>query len=116
MGLGGDLDVTGDIPNKAGELTRDGHTAFVLRHLAPGVELLEPVRQAQLRLPGDVANGFGLTLLANLNRATHARVEAVRPGGLHEDAPRMFVAGLGDRPLMAAVTTGVLRRNQSQIL
>ena len=113
--LGGELDVPCDIPDEAGQLSGDRDTAFVLRHLASGVELLEAIGQARLRFPGDVTNDFGLTALAHFDWAADTRVEAVRPGRLDQDASGLFVAGSCDRSLVAIASGGELRRHQSQI-
>src|SRR5690349_18460381 len=93
---GRDCHLSCDVPDEACELSSDRHTAFVLGHLSPRIQFAESIRQAQLGPPGDVADGFGLTLLAHFNGPTHPGVEAVGPSGLDENAPGMLVTGLGD--------------------
>src|SRR5687767_12639177 len=97
---GRNLHTSCDIPDEAGQLSRDGDTAFVLRHLTSRIELLEAICQARLRFPGNVADDFRLPALTHLDRATDARIEAVRPRRLDQNAPGLLVAGSGDRSLM----------------
>lgn len=40
---------------------------------------------------------------------------AVVPGGFHQDAPGLLVAGLGETALAAGVATGVFGRHQPQV-
>ena len=63
-----DFHVPGDIPDEGRELSSDRHTALVLSHLSACIQFAEAIRQAQLRLPSDVAYGFGLTLLSHFDR------------------------------------------------
>ena len=85
---GANFHLSSDIPNEACELTSNCDTAFVLSHLAPCIQFSESICQAQLRLPGDIAYGFGLTFLAHFDGAAHPRVEAVGPGCFDENSFR----------------------------
>ena len=60
-----DRQLPADVPDKAGELASDRHAHFVLVHV-PGAEAPIALRAAQLRAPGNVADRFGLPLLALL--------------------------------------------------
>src|SRR2546422_2913992 len=102
-----------DIPEKPGELASDGDADLVWVQLARAQTSIT-VRQAQLRPPGDLAYGFGLALLADLQTATEACGEAVIPRRFHQHAPCMTVARLGDIPLATGAAGGVLRRYQAQ--
>src|SRR5580698_5338074 len=64
-GSGGNFHLPSDVPDEACELSSDCYTALVLSHLSARVQFTESIRQAQLGFPGDVAYGFGLSLLAD---------------------------------------------------
>jgi hypothetical protein len=102
-----------DVPEKTGELVRDGD-ADLVRVQRARAQAPIAVRQAQLGPPGDLAHDFGLVLLADLQNATDARGEAVVLRDLHQRPPRMAVARLGDIPLASGVAGGILRGHQPQ--
>jgi len=110
------FDPSSDVPDKGGELTGNRHAALVLSHFPARIQLAEPVCEAQLRFPGDLTDRLGLALLSRLDRAADAWMEAIVPGGLNENAPDVFAAGLGDGSSSQSVTRGEPRRDQSQIL
>jgi len=109
------LDVLSNVPNEAGELAGDGDADLVVMKLATHAEASPAFGEAQLRLPGDVADDFRLTFLADLERAGDLRFEAIGPGRFDEDTTSVFVAAFGDSTLTAAGATGVFGRNQAQI-
>src|SRR6185312_2334172 len=114
---GRDFHLPGDIPDEAGELTSDRDAAFVLGHFSPCIELAKAVREAKLRSPGEVADGFGLTFLAYLDGAADSGIEAVGPGRLDEDASGVLIACFGDGAALAAGIAGrELRGDQPQVL
>jgi len=80
---GGDFDLSGNILEEASQLSSNSDTAFVLSHFPPCIQLAKSIGQTQLGLPGDIADGFGLTLLAHFDGTAHPGVEAVSPGGFH---------------------------------
>lgn len=112
---GGELDLSCGIPDEAGEFASDRHAAFVLRQPSPHAQDFVAPCQAQLGAPGDVADGFGLALLAHLDEAAHLGFEAVVPCGLDQDAPGVCVAGLGDAALTAGLAGAVIGRHQPKI-
>src|SRR5882757_4870442 len=109
------FDLARDIPDKATQLTGDGHTDLVLRQLASHAQMSEAFGQAQLCAPGDVAHRFGLALLADLQATADSGAVAISPGRLDEHAPSVLVAGLGDAALTAGLAGGELRGHQSQV-
>src|SRR6266436_1921949 len=109
------FDLACDVPDKAAQFTGDGHTDFILRQLTPHAQMSEAFGQTQLCVPGDVAYGFGLTLLAHLQTTADSGAVAIRPSRLDEHASSVLVAGLGDAALMAGLAGGELRGHQSQV-
>jgi hypothetical protein len=95
--------VTCQVPDEAIELASDRNADFGGLHLPTQAELAIALSKAQLRVPGDIADGFGLTLLADLVFATDVGGIAIRPGRLDQYASCMPVARAGDR----ALTTGL---------
>src|SRR4029077_2648746 len=75
----------------------------------------EAFGQTQLCTPGDIAHGFGLTLLPYLKITADARTPTVAPGCLDEDSSGMFVAALGDTALMTGLAAGEFRGHKSQV-
>jgi hypothetical protein len=100
--------VAPDIPDKAAQFARNGDTGFVLVKLAPHPQMPVPLAQTQLGLPGDIADNLGLSLLSDLKLPADIRLVAIVPGRFNQDAPGVLVTGLGNGPLVAAGTTGVL--------
>jgi hypothetical protein len=60
------LYLSGDIPDKASEISGDGHGDFVSGQPSSHGQVSEAFGQSQLCAPGDVAYDFRLTLLAHL--------------------------------------------------
>jgi hypothetical protein len=109
---GGNRDLLADAPDKARQFSCDRHADLVVLHAARG-ELPIAMVQAQLRPPGDSADGGGLLLLSLLQRRGDARGEAVIPGRLDQYPTRMAVAGLGDRSKPAFLPAGVCSEGTS---
>src|ERR1700722_5751292 len=107
--------VPADIPDKAGEVAGDGDADLVWIELASHSKTSPTFGQTQLGLPGDVAKYLGLALLAHLEGSGDLCLEAIGPSGLHQDAPRVFVAAFGDGTLATAQTARVLRGHQSEV-
>src|ERR1700722_12141202 len=61
-----DWNVTCNVPNEAGKFAGNGDADFVGFHLPTQAELAVPLGEAQLRLPRNIPDRFGLALLANL--------------------------------------------------
>lgn len=107
-------DAARDVPDEAGELTRDGHHDLVGGQASRG-EPAVPLAQAQLRTPSDVGDGLGkLGLASGDDRADAGRVSVV-VRHLHQHAPRSAVAGLGDRTLALAGAAGVFAGHQAEV-
>lgn len=109
------LNLASDIPDKAAQLSSDGHTDLVLGQLASHSQMSKAFGQAQLGTPGDLAGRFGLPLLTYLQVATDSGAVAISPGGLNEDTAGVFVTGLGDTALMAGSPGRELRGHQSKV-
>src|SRR4051812_2905778 len=116
MGISGlEGHVSADIPDKACELAGDRHADFVLIELASHGKASPAFGQSQLGLPGDVTDDLRLVFLAHLQDSADLCFEAIVPGRLDQDAPRMFVTAFGNAALAAARAAGVLRRDESEI-
>src|ERR1700730_10766852 len=83
------------VPDKSGEFAGDSDADFVLRELSSHRKTAPALGQTQLSLPGDVADDFRLSLLANLETSSHLSFEAIIPRGLHQDASSVLVAAFG---------------------
>lgn len=79
-------DVLANVPDEACKLSGDGDADFVWIELAFHRQAAPAFGKAQLRFPGDVAKGLGLTLLTHFQRSGDLGFEAIGPGGLDEDA------------------------------
>jgi len=86
------FNLSGDVPDKAAQLARDGYTDFVLRQLASRAQMFEALGQAQLRAPGDIAYGFRLTLLPHFQWAAHSGRVAIGPSRLDQDSAGVLPA------------------------
>jgi hypothetical protein len=94
--LGADLHLARYVPDEAAECPSDGDADFLLRQLSSHCKTPPAFGQAQLRLPGDIADDLRLTFLANLQASGDLRFEAIIPRGLHQDTAGVFVAAFGD--------------------
>src|SRR5882672_3416447 len=108
------LDALADGPDKARELARERDHDLVVVEV-PGVHTPVLGAQAQLRPPGDVADGFRYSCLSGGDDACDPRRIAIGPGRLDQRAPRVAVARLGDRALVPVLPGGVLARHQAQV-
>src|SRR6516162_9090498 len=70
--------------------------------------------QAQLRPPGDIADDFRLSVLADVHEPAQTRLEAIVPRGLDQDATCVAIASLGDITLSLPLARRVLRRYQAE--
>src|ERR1700722_10481159 len=107
--------VPADIPDKAGEFAGDGDADLVWIELASHSKTSPTFGQTQLGLPGDVAEYLRLPLLAQLEVSGDLCLEAIAPGGLNQNAARVFVAAFGNGSLPTARTARVLRGHQSEV-
>src|SRR5206468_1243126 len=108
----GDLPLRGDPdrPDEADELARD--RGDHMRHgFASSQETALPRMQTMLGFPRDGGNTGRLPALSSAQRITALGRETVRPGGFHQDAAEMRVAGLGNRAPMDAAAARVLARH-----
>src|SRR5712692_804967 len=102
----GDLPLGGDAdrPDEADELARDGGDH--MRHrFAASQETTIARMQTLLGFPRDVGNAGRLSALPGAQRIPALGREPVRPGGFHQDAAEMRVAGFGNRAPMDAAAT-----------
>src|ERR1700722_1751363 len=109
------LDLPGDIPDKATQLSSDSHANLVLWQFASHAQMSEAFGQAQLRAPGDVAYGFRLALLTYFQVTADPGAVTVGPGGFDEDTSGVCVTGLGNAALPASLAGGELRGHQTQV-
>jgi hypothetical protein len=72
--------------------------------------------QSSLGVPAEVLDGFGVLFQSELEMPADFGGIAIRPGTFHERAPRMRVAGCGERTLPAALPRGIFRGDQPQAL
>ena len=106
--VAGGLLGAGERPAEAGEFAGDGDRddratlAALLSEPAPDVV------QAALRLPRDLDDGGGLSLLAALEGGAAGWVLALVPRGLDQQPAGVLAAGLGDLPLAAAFARAAL--------
>src|SRR4051812_8588745 len=114
MVFGGSVGVR-ERPAEAGEFARDGDRDDRAALAALSVESLPDVVQASLRLPGDLDDVGGLSVLSATQRLALRRRAAVVPGGLDQQPSRVPAAGLGDRPEPALLAAGVLGRRQADV-
>lgn len=89
-----------DVPDKADELAGDRDAGFVLMDAAR-LHAAVTSAQAQLRTPGNIEHGSGLSFVAYSQVMTELRRVAIGPCGLDEKPTHMGITGLGD----AALTT-----------
>ena len=87
----------GDRPDEAGEFTGDGGGDLRLR-LAACHEFAEAGRQAELRLPCDVADRLRQRFLAIQHLSADAGDAWIRPRRFREQPPGVRIAGLRDAP------------------
>jgi hypothetical protein len=92
------------IPNEAGEFASDGHANFILWQMSTEAQASVPLREAQLGLPSDVPNDFGLALLARLEVPADACLMSVIPRCFYQNASSVDIAGLGNCTLAAALS------------
>ena len=75
----------------------------------------ELVHQTELGLLGNGDDLGWLSLTASFEDKGRAGVVAVVPGGLHQEAAHVDIAGLGDRAAVLSIAGGVLRRDQAEV-
>src|SRR6516165_5674363 len=103
-----------DGPDEADEFAGDGgHRAR--RPFAVADEMAIPAIEALLGAPGLRAARRRLALGARRQGPAERRAMAIVPGGLHEHAPRVGVAGLGEGPAPLTVPRRVLTGDQAQV-
>src|SRR6266851_538407 len=103
-----------DRPDEADELTGD-RGDHVRRGFPPREEAAIATAEALLRFPGEGRDRLGLAALALPEALRALRREAVRPGGLDQDAAEVGVAGLGDRPAVDVAPARVLARHRAAV-
>src|ERR687892_1170775 len=108
------LDHPGDRPDEAHHLTGDrgGHDylGFAGRRQAAVT-----IAEAELSLPGDLADRLGQTLEPVEQLAADPGLHAVGPGALDQDAAGMGVAGLGDAAAADTRAARVLRGHEPKV-
>ena len=97
----------------AGKLARDGD-GDDRAPLTAALERVPALMQTAGTLVGAGADWGRLPLPPSLERRARAQRAALVPGRLDEQAPGVRVAGLRDRALAAALTRGVLARDEPQ--
>jgi hypothetical protein len=103
-----------EAPAPAGELAGHGHGGH-RGALATGVEAPPAAVQTALGGGGALPHQGRLALSAAGQLAARPRGAALVPGGLDQQAPGVAVAGLGDRPLRAALAGGALAGYQPEV-
>src|SRR5262249_43690073 len=88
------FDLSGDVPDEATQLARDGHADLVLWQFASHTQVSEALGQTQLCMPGDVTNRLGLALLAYFQATADAGAMAIGPGRFDQDTSGVFVTAL----------------------
>src|SRR5919106_5615554 len=99
----------GDRPDEAHHLTGDRRGHHYLR-FAGRREAAVTVAEAQLRLPGDLADRLGQAFDPVEQLAADPGLHAVGPGALDQDPAGMGVAGLGDAAAADVRAARALRR------
>ena len=101
------------IPDEAGEFSSDGSADLVLMQTACA-QAAVALAQAQLRSPGDLAQGSRLGFIADLHFAGDLCREAICPSRFDQDATGVRVAGFGDRSERARLAGGAFTRYESE--
>jgi hypothetical protein len=104
----------GDRPDEADHLARDrrGHDHL---GLAGRGQAAVAVAEAQLRLPGDLADRLGQAFDPVEQLAADPGLHAVGPGALDQNAAGMGVAGLGDAAAADVRAARVFRWHQPDV-
>src|SRR5215510_1164068 len=108
-------ELLGNCPHASHQLTGNGHHDH-LGMFASCDESWGAFTQPDLGLPTDVLDHFRLLLESQLAMATDLGGRAVRPGAFDQSPTGMGITGFGHRPLLAPLTRGICRRDQSQAL
>ena len=68
-----------------------------------------------LRLPRVAGDDRGLAALADHERRSNLRMQAIRPRGLHQDVAAVRVPGLRDRAAPFALPAGAFARDEAEV-